>query len=255
MSQHHAELGVSTNATPEQIDQAYRRMSRKYHPDRPGGSTEKMQRINAAYEALKNPQSAANKGQQFKPGSRMGYGHFKNDGCSECNICGEHSYDGEEELEHLFTNHAFDPNNAPDDNLGGYSYNQHMNEMFAESRGDEEAERKRLQKNQALAQGWTKERVEHMNCAWCGDSMEGTEPHEILNKLEPQTPTEKLVFSHRHKFSKIGNTDKLVGMHDECYEDAKPVINFNSYCEMCDQPLNNHNNKECMRKLREDIGF
>lgn len=250
MSQHHAELGVSTNATPEQIDQAYRRMSRKYHPDRPGGSTEKMQRINAAYEALKNPQPAPNKSEQFHPRDPWNFGWEKNAPYSEepneVRFGQDNPFD---------ENGNFDWRKAPDDNLGGYSYNQHMNEMFAESRGDEEAERKRLQKNQALAQGWTKERVEYMNCAWCGDSMEGTEPHEILNKLEPQTPPEKLAFSWRDKFSKIGNTGKLVGMHDECYEDAKPVINFDSYCEMCDQPLNNHNNKECMRKLREDIGF
>lgn len=43
-------LGVPAAATIEQIDEAYRRLAMKHHPDRPGGSEQEMQRINAARE-------------------------------------------------------------------------------------------------------------------------------------------------------------------------------------------------------------
>lgn len=43
-------LGVRANATAEQIDEAYRRLAMKHHPDR-GGDGAQMARINAAREA------------------------------------------------------------------------------------------------------------------------------------------------------------------------------------------------------------
>ena len=52
-------LGVSPNATDDEIKQAYRRLARKYHPDLNPGDQEaarKMQQINAAYEQIKNPE-------------------------------------------------------------------------------------------------------------------------------------------------------------------------------------------------------
>jgi DnaJ domain len=44
-------LGVSANATPAQIEDAYRKLASEHHPDR-GGDEQQMARINAARDAL-----------------------------------------------------------------------------------------------------------------------------------------------------------------------------------------------------------
>ena len=45
-------LGVSSNATMDQIKKQYRKMSLEFHPDRPGGNASKFKEINEAYEQL-----------------------------------------------------------------------------------------------------------------------------------------------------------------------------------------------------------
>ena len=53
---HYQVLGVSRDASKEDITQAYRQLARRYHPDRNQevGAEEKFQQISEAYELLKD---------------------------------------------------------------------------------------------------------------------------------------------------------------------------------------------------------
>lgn len=45
-------LGVSKNATEEEVKKAYRRLAHQHHPDKPGGNEAKFKEINEAYQVL-----------------------------------------------------------------------------------------------------------------------------------------------------------------------------------------------------------
>ena len=63
-------LGVSRDASDEEIKKAYRRLAKKYHPDLNPGDQEaarQMQRVNDAYEQLTNPKKANPTGSGYDP--------------------------------------------------------------------------------------------------------------------------------------------------------------------------------------------
>lgn len=52
-------LGVSKNASEDEIKKAFRKLAQKYHPDKPTGDEKKFKEINEAYSVLSNKQKKA----------------------------------------------------------------------------------------------------------------------------------------------------------------------------------------------------
>ena len=78
-------LGVSPDASDDEIKKAYRQLARKYHPDKYRDSdladlaSEKMKEVNAAYEEIKNMRANGGGGKNGKNG---GYNYAGNESSS-----------------------------------------------------------------------------------------------------------------------------------------------------------------------------
>ena len=78
-------LGISRNATPDEIKKSYRKLALQYHPDKNRGeqaSEEKFKEVSEAYEILRDPEKRAAYDRfghsAFGPGTRGGWGGFHN---------------------------------------------------------------------------------------------------------------------------------------------------------------------------------
>lgn len=71
-------LGVSKDASPEDIKSAYRKLAKKYHPDinHEAGASEKFKEVNEAYECLSDPQKKSNYDQFGSSTGPQGFGGF-----------------------------------------------------------------------------------------------------------------------------------------------------------------------------------
>ena len=75
-------LGVSRDASDEEIKRAYRKLAKQYHPDtNPGDeyAAKKMKEINDAYDQIKNPDKYRGPtagGQGYNPYGQAGYGGY-----------------------------------------------------------------------------------------------------------------------------------------------------------------------------------
>jgi DnaJ-class molecular chaperone len=73
-------LGISRNASEEEIKKAYRKLAHKYHPDKKGGDELKFKEINEAYQILSDPHKKSQYdrfGRTFEGFGGQGFGGFE----------------------------------------------------------------------------------------------------------------------------------------------------------------------------------
>ena len=69
-------LGVSKNATQDEIKKAYRELCKKYHPDKHGGDDTKIKEVNEAYATIGDPEKRKQYDAQSTMGGFGGFGGF-----------------------------------------------------------------------------------------------------------------------------------------------------------------------------------
>lgn len=77
MKDYYKILGVSREASADEIKKAYRRLAHQYHPDKAGGNEEKFKEINEAYQVLSDKEKRAQYdrfGHVFSDGAGPGFG-------------------------------------------------------------------------------------------------------------------------------------------------------------------------------------
>mgnify|MGYP001080071572 CR=1 FL=1 len=75
MADYYEVLGVSRNATKEEIKKAYRKLAHKYHPDKQGGDENKFKKINEAYQVLSNDKKREQYDRFGKASTSSGFNH------------------------------------------------------------------------------------------------------------------------------------------------------------------------------------
>ncbi|MDD5144873.1 MAG: molecular chaperone DnaJ [Candidatus Pacebacteria bacterium] len=94
MKDYYQILGVSQDASPEDIKKAYRKLAHEHHPDK-GGEEKNFKEINEAYQVLSNKEKRAQydrfgkvfeEGAGFQPGGGFDFGNFGNGGGFEFNF-------------------------------------------------------------------------------------------------------------------------------------------------------------------------
>jgi len=83
MADYYATLGVSKNASQDEIKKAFRKLAHQYHPDKSGGDEKKFKEVNEAYQVLSDTEKRARydqTGQDFhsqgQSGGGQGFGGF-----------------------------------------------------------------------------------------------------------------------------------------------------------------------------------
>ncbi len=77
MSDYYKVLGISKNASPEEVKKAYYKLAHKYHPDKNGGDEGRFKKINEAYQILSDKEKRAQYdrfGRVFEGGNGFGAG-------------------------------------------------------------------------------------------------------------------------------------------------------------------------------------
>lgn len=105
MKDYYKILGVSEEASQEEIRKAYRNLSKKHHPDTSQGDDSRFKEIQEAYSTLSDKQKRQEYDMQ-KNGPKMG---FNPSGFGASGFSGFNPFSGDDYFEDILKKHGFDP--------------------------------------------------------------------------------------------------------------------------------------------------